>query len=159
MEKPKEFLENFAIEGLDRVSRLNFPPHRPHIDSSFYEYFVLRGIRVDRVQPGSITCSFKVPHRLTNKDGNFVPGAIATMVDELGAAVIHVEGQPMDVSIDMSINCLATAKMGDELEITSRVLGRKGNYSGTIVLIRNKATGEVVAEGRHSLFSKPASKM
>lgn len=68
MEKPKEFLENFAIEGLDRVSRLNFPPHRPHIDSSFYEYFVLRGIRVDRVQPGSITCSFKVPHRLTVRE-------------------------------------------------------------------------------------------
>lgn len=49
---------------------------------------------------------------LQNKDGNLVPGAIATMVDELGAAVIHVEGQPMDVSIDMSINYLATAKMG-----------------------------------------------
>ncbi|KAG9157791.1 hypothetical protein Leryth_025930 [Lithospermum erythrorhizon] len=40
----------------------------------------------------------------------------------------------------------------DELEITSRVLGQKGKYSGTIVLIRNKSTGEVVAEGRHSLF-------
>ncbi|KAL2486372.1 putative anion transporter 4 [Abeliophyllum distichum] len=160
MEKAKEFLEKTVkIEEFDRVSRLNFPPHRTHIDSSFYEYFVLRGIRVDRVQPGSITFSFKVPHRLTNKNGNLVPGAIATLVDELGAAVIHVEGQPMDVSIDMSISYLSTAKMGDELEITSRVLGHKGNYSGTNVLIRNKATGEVVAEGRHSLFSKPASKM
>ncbi|KAF3969846.1 hypothetical protein CMV_006404 [Castanea mollissima] len=40
----------------------------------------------------------------------------------------------------------------DELELTSRVLGRKGGYSGTVVLIKNKATGELIAEGRHSLF-------
>lgn len=47
----------------------------------------------------------------------------------------------------------------DELEITSRRLGGQGGYNGTHVLIRNKTTGEVVAEGRHSLFSIPASKM
>lgn len=33
---------------------------------------------------------------LQNKDGNLVLGAIASLVDELGAAVIHVEGRPMD---------------------------------------------------------------
>ena len=47
----------------------------------------------------------------------------------------------------------------DELELTSRVLGQKGGYSGTVVLIRNKATGELIAEGRHSLFGKHASKL
>lgn len=47
----------------------------------------------------------------------------------------------------------------DELEITARLLGRKGGYSGTLVLLRNKATGELIAEGRHSLFGRHASKM
>lgn len=47
----------------------------------------------------------------------------------------------------------------DELEITSKVLGQKGGYSGTIVLLRNKATGAVVAEGRHSLFGQHRSKL
>jgi len=47
----------------------------------------------------------------------------------------------------------------DELEITSRLLGRKGGYSGTIVLLKNKATGELIAEGRHSLFGRHNSKM
>lgn len=42
----------------------------------------------------------------------------------------------------------------DELEITSRVLGRKGAYTGTIVLLKNRRTGEMVAEGRHSMFGK-----
>ncbi|CAI9778727.1 unnamed protein product [Fraxinus pennsylvanica] len=42
----------------------------------------------------------------------------------------------------------------DELEMTSRVLDQKGNYSGTNFLTRNKATGEV-----DLLFPKPASKL
>jgi acyl-coenzyme A thioesterase 13 len=50
-------------------------------------------------------------------------------------------------------------KLQDELELTSRVLGQRGGYSRTIVLIRNKTTGEVIAEGRHSLFGKHASKL
>ena len=50
-------------------------------------------------------------------------------------------------------------KLQDELELTSRVLGQRGGYSGTVVLIRNKVTGEVIAEGRHSLFGKHASKL
>lgn len=47
----------------------------------------------------------------------------------------------------------------DELEIIGRVLGKKGGYSGTSILVKNKATGELIAEGRHSLFGKYASKM
>lgn len=47
----------------------------------------------------------------------------------------------------------------DELEIVSKLLGKKGGYSGTLVLVRNKTTGELIAEGRHSLFGKHASKM
>jgi acyl-coenzyme A thioesterase 13 len=50
-------------------------------------------------------------------------------------------------------------KLQDELEITARVLGRNGGYAGTIVLVKNKATGELIAEGRHSLFGKHNSKM
>lgn len=50
-------------------------------------------------------------------------------------------------------------KLQDELEITSRVLGQRGGYLGTIVLMRNKVTGEVIAEGRHSLFGRHASKL
>ncbi|KAI3450305.1 hypothetical protein Pfo_006970 [Paulownia fortunei] len=160
MPKAREFLEKTSTsEEADKVSRLTFPPHQAHLETSFYEYFILRGIRVDLVQPGSISCSFKVPPRLTDRNGKLAMGAIASLIDEIGAAVVHQDGQPMDVSVDMSISYISAAKMNDELEIISRCLGRLGGYAGTNVLIRNKRTGEVVAEGRHSLFSKPASKM
>ena len=47
----------------------------------------------------------------------------------------------------------------DELEVTSRLLGKIGAVSGTSVVIMKKASGEIVAEGRHSLFSKLQSKI
>ncbi|PON62797.1 Thioesterase domain containing protein [Trema orientale] len=158
MEKVKQFLEPNQEES-ELVSRLSIPSHRPGADSSFYEDFALKGIRVDRVEPGLIVCTFKVPPRLTDRNGRLASGAIANLVDEVGGAVVHTEGLPMNVSVDMSISFLSTANVNDELEITSRVLGRKGGYSGTSVLLRNKATGELIAEGRHSLFGKHASKL
>ncbi|KAK6927061.1 Thioesterase domain [Dillenia turbinata] len=154
MEKAKAFLDKLTEEEHERVSRLPFKN-----DFKFYEDFALLGMHVDLVKPGLVSCSFKVPPRLTDGNGNLASGAIANLVDEVGAAVIYVEGLPMNVSVDMSMSYLSTAKLHDELEITSRLLGRKGGYSGTLVLIKNKTTGEVIAEGRHSLFGKPASKM
>ncbi|KAK9168221.1 hypothetical protein Syun_000361 [Stephania yunnanensis] len=146
-------------EGSEYVSRLTVPPHRANVGQSFYESFTLKGIRVDKVEPGFLSCTFKVPLRLTTANGELSSGAIASLVDEIGYAVVHVEGQPMSVSVDMSISFLSTAKVNDELEISSRALGQRGRYSGTAVLLRNKSTGEVIAEGRHSLFSVLASKI
>ncbi|XP_073142080.1 uncharacterized protein [Henckelia pumila] len=156
MEKVEEFLRT-KVDG--EGSDLTFPPHRPHQESSFFEYFILRGIKIHKLQRDSFSCSFQVPPRLTDGNGNLAVGAISALVDEIGAAAIHREGLAMDVSVDMSISYLSPAKINDELEIVSRFLGNRGSYYGTSVVIRNKLTGEVVAEGRHSLFRKPASKI
>ncbi|KAG5064079.1 hypothetical protein JHK85_005262 [Glycine max] len=159
MEKVREMLRLTQQESV-AMSRLNSVPSlRAGDNSSFYEHFILSGIRVDRVQPGLVSCTFKVPSRLADRSGKLASGAIANLVDEVGGAVIHEEGLPMNVSVDMSISFLSSVRVGDELEITSRLLGRKGGYSGTIVLLKNKATGELIAEGRHSLFGRHNSKM
>ncbi|KAJ8749792.1 hypothetical protein K2173_012343 [Erythroxylum novogranatense] len=158
MEKAREFLK-LSKEESESVSDLSFHPHRIGHESSFYEEFSARGIRIDRVEPGLVTCSMKVPPRLTDRNGNLANGAIANLVDEVGATVVYVEGLPMNVSVDMCICFLSTAKVNDELEIIAKILGQKGGYKGTIVLVRNKATGELIAEGRHSMFGKHASKM
>ncbi|KAG6436772.1 hypothetical protein SASPL_101674 [Salvia splendens] len=159
MDTAREFLENItAGELADRVSQLRFAPHKPHAEPSFYEYSILRGVRVDSVRLDStLYCSFTVPARLTDITGKLSAGAIASLVDEIGAAAIHKCGKPMGVSVDMSISYISDAKMNDELVITSRCLGQRGNYHGTGVLIRNRTTGEIVAQGRHSLFSLPAT--
>ncbi|CAB4282318.1 unnamed protein product [Prunus armeniaca] len=158
MEKAKRSLELTDDES-EAVSRLAVRPHRAGAGPSLYEYFALRGIQVDRVEPGLVVCTFKVPPHLSDRSGRLANGAIANLVDEVGGAVVHVEGLPMNVSVDMCISYMSTAKLHDELEITSRVLGQRGGYSGMIVLMRNKVTGEVIAEGRHSLFGRHASKL
>ncbi|KAH1214332.1 hypothetical protein GmHk_14G042087 [Glycine max] len=102
---------------------------------------------------------------LHDKSEKLANGAIVNLVDEVGGVVIHEEGLPMNVSVDIVTidNGLISTKSNihrlDELEITSRLLGSKGGYSGTIVLLKNKATGELIAEGRHSLFGRHNSKM
>ncbi|KAK8513279.1 hypothetical protein V6N13_002027 [Hibiscus sabdariffa] len=153
MEKAKESLElNKEVES---VSRLTIHPHRVGVEGSFYEDFAVRGIRVDRVEPGFVSCTLK------DKSGNLAIGAVANLVDEVGATIVQVEGLSltMNVSVDMSISFLGTAKLNDELEIVSKVLGRRGSYAGAIVVVRNKETGELIAEGRHSLFAKQGSKL
>lgn len=86
-------------------------------------------------------------------------GAIASLVDEVGATMVYEKDVPMNVSVDMSISYLSTAKLNDDLEISAKLLGGKGAYNGTLVVLKNKATGEMIAEGRHSLFNKPRSKV
>ena len=65
MEKAREFLELSSEKESESVSRLTIHPHRVGHEPSFYEDFALRGIRVDRVEPGLVSCTFKVPRRLT----------------------------------------------------------------------------------------------
>ncbi|XP_048424842.1 acyl-coenzyme A thioesterase 13 isoform X2 [Pyrus x bretschneideri] len=152
MEKAKKRLELNSDES-ETVSRVAIPALQIG-KSSFYDAFALRGIRVERVEPGVVICSFKVPPRLIDRDGNLANGAIANLVDIVGGSLAFIPGLPMNVSVDISVSYVSTAK--DELEITSRVLGRTGGYCGTIVTFRNKSTGEIIAEGRHSLFRSNA---
>ncbi|XP_031110888.1 acyl-coenzyme A thioesterase 13-like isoform X2 [Ipomoea triloba] len=155
MEKAKESVEA-SKEEAERVLSLSFTPHRQGVDhTTFYSYFCLRGIRVDRCRPGFISCTFKVPSRLTDKNGNLGCGAIATLVDEVGCAMRYVEGLPFNVTVAISITYLSTAKLHDELEITGRVLGNMGNYFGTSIVVKNKASGEIIADGRTSLYRNP----
>lgn len=91
---------------------------------------------------------------MQDRAGNLATGAIANLIDIVGNALIYKVQQPMNVSVNMSISYLSSAKLDDELEVTSRLLGRTGAVSGTSIIIKNKASGEIVAEGRHSLFSR-----
>ncbi|KAK9755735.1 hypothetical protein RND81_01G046500 [Saponaria officinalis] len=157
MERAKMMLE-LSKDEAEKVSKISVNPHKPHIEMSFYEDFSVRGIRVDRVQPGIVVCSFTVPPRLLDMNGNLSSGAIANLVDEVGYSVIREEGLPMSVSVTMSISYVSTAKVDDELEVMGRLLGQKGSIFGTIVSFKNKASGKTIAEGRHTLF-RHASKI
>ncbi|CAN6696102.1 unnamed protein product [Malus baccata var. baccata] len=148
MENAKKSVE-LTEDELEAFSRLVLP--EPQTGECIYNHFAITGIRVDRVEPGFVACTLKVPPRLTDRAGNLANGAIANLVDLVGASV-HFRGLPMNVSVDISISYLSKAKLGDELEITSKSLGQRGRYSGVSILMRNKATGEMIAEVALSWF-------
>jgi hypothetical protein len=64
--KAKEILQRkLNQQESEALSRLNSVPSiRPGDNSSFYEHFALTGIKVEKVQPGFVSCSFIVPPRL-----------------------------------------------------------------------------------------------
>ncbi|KAJ0580804.1 putative HotDog domain superfamily, acyl-coenzyme A thioesterase 13 [Helianthus annuus] len=111
MEKrTREYLQ-VTDEHSDRVAGINTSPLRPELSYCFYDDLALKGIRVDQLQPGSISCSFTIPPRLTDRNGDLANGAIATFVDLIGGALLHEMDVPMKVSVDMSISYLSTAKI------------------------------------------------
>nr|XP_043635349.1 uncharacterized protein LOC122606574 [Erigeron canadensis] len=159
MEKnTREYLK-VTQQDTEWITRLNISPRQNEYSDTFYDYFSLKGIRVDTLQPGSIACSFTVPSRLTDRNGDLAVGAIANIVDAIGGAMAYENDAPMKFSVDMSISYLSKAKLNDEMEISAKLIGGKGGYAGTLVVLKNKLTGEIIAEGRHSLFCNPASKL
>lgn len=146
-QKVKKFLELSEQES-ETVSGVAVPELRLD-EAPIYNLFALRGIRVNRVGPGFVSCNFKVPLRLlvsvkykflrTNyldrsslffvyenffflnfwwvlfyfqdRDGNLANGAIANLVDIVGSCVVYVTGLPMNVTVEMSISYLSTAKL------------------------------------------------
>lgn len=64
MDKAREAL-TVGEEDSRVLTELEVRPHRAGDDASFYEGFALRGLRVESISPGYLSCSFKVPPRLT----------------------------------------------------------------------------------------------
>nr|GMD69295.1 acyl-coenzyme A thioesterase 13-like [Ipomoea batatas] len=65
-----------------------------------------------------------------DKNGNLGSGAIATLVDEVGCATVYVEGLPFNVTVDITINYVSTAKL--DILIVFIALSNFGCYCDTL---------------------------
>eukprot|EP01018_Ginkgo_biloba_P001700 Gb_24973 [translate_table: standard] len=124
--------------------------------SNIHESFVLRGLRIQQIHHGRVFCIFKVPRRLTDKSGAWHLGALTSLVDNVGAAAIMSCDLPIKVSVDWNISYISAAKVDDEIEIDAQVLGHRGGLSTVVVELRNKATGELVAQSRQWMHNYAA---
>uniref|UniRef100_A0A7N0V2W3 Acyl-coenzyme A thioesterase 13 n=1 Tax=Kalanchoe fedtschenkoi TaxID=63787 RepID=A0A7N0V2W3_KALFE len=126
----------------------------------FFDQFMLGGMKVDKLEPGRLICSMKVPARLVSGGGFLQGGATATMVDLVGSLAMFTTGVTVaGVSVEINLSYLDAAFEGEEVEIEARVL-RVGKAVGVVsVEIRKKRTGKIVAQGRHTLYLAVASKL
>ncbi|CAH8391838.1 unnamed protein product [Eruca vesicaria subsp. sativa] len=126
----------------------------------FIERFVTKGIKVDLIETGRIICSMKVQPHLLNA-GNFLHGgATATLVDLIGSAVIFTTGVTSSgVSVEINVSYLDSAFLDEEIEIEAKAL-RVGKAIAVVsVELRKKKNGKLIAQGRHTKYLAPRSKL
>ncbi|KAI3845673.1 hypothetical protein MKX03_006653 [Papaver bracteatum] len=87
------------------------------------------------VQKGVIQYNFIVPKSLSDGDGNWHVGVIATLIDIVGASAVHTTHANIHVSVDFNVSYFSTVKVQDEVEIEAKVLGHKVNLSPVMVVI------------------------
>ncbi|KAI3832874.1 hypothetical protein MKW92_002056 [Papaver armeniacum] len=103
--------------------------------SSEIETQPVRNLYAIHVQNGLIQCNFIVPESLSDGDGRWHVGAIATLIDTIGACAAHTTHGNINVSVDFNISYFSSAKI-------------KGNLSSVVVVIKKKQNDDLVAIGK-----------
>ncbi|KAJ8640810.1 hypothetical protein MRB53_017504 [Persea americana] len=117
------------------------------------EPLALSGIEVIRAERGRFLCKFVVPRHLTDKEGNWHPGAIAALIDAVGTATVLSYMEQGQVSIDFEISYFSRARTNDEVEIDAKVYVNQGKITTMIAEIKKKESGEMLALGRQWMAS------
>ncbi|XP_063155057.1 acyl-coenzyme A thioesterase 13 isoform X2 [Candoia aspera] len=113
----------------------------------------LREMKVISASPGKVVCEMKVEEQHTNRGGTLHGGLTATLVDIVStAALLHTERGAPGVSVDMNISYMSSAKIGEEILITAEVLKQGKTLGFANVNLTNKATGRLIAQGRHTKY-------
>ncbi|KVI08016.1 Phenylacetic acid degradation-related domain-containing protein [Cynara cardunculus var. scolymus] len=88
-------------------------------------------------------------------------GATAALVDVVGSSVILTfdRASTTGVSVEINVSYLDAAYVGDEIEIEAKAL-RVGKAVAVVsVEFRNKKTGKIIAQGRHTKYLAVSSKL
>ncbi|XP_077228814.1 uncharacterized protein LOC143861770 isoform X2 [Tasmannia lanceolata] len=141
----KNWLENLANGGARQVKDLGDGKPR---EFKALDAVALKGLQILRAEKGLLFCKFVVPNHLSDKDGNWSAGAIATLIDDVGSLTVFSFFNQIKVSVDFVISYFSTVKINEEVEIEAKVLGPQGKLSSMMVEIRKKVTGELVALGK-----------
>ncbi|CAL5361343.1 unnamed protein product [Camellia sinensis] len=75
------------------------------------EALTLEGIQIEHAEKGLVRCKFIIPRHLSDRDGNWHVGAIAVLIDDVGAAAICSAVGHIQVSVNLSISYHSTAKI------------------------------------------------
>ncbi|KAK6264092.1 hypothetical protein QUC31_012218 [Theobroma cacao] len=113
----------------------------------------LDGLRITHAQKGFIRCNFVVSNRASGVDGNWHVGAIATLMDVVGAVAVYSVAHRVITSVDFSISYYSTAKIHEQVEVDAKVMANKGRLTQVMVEVRRKGNGELIASGKQWMAS------
>ncbi|XP_061359341.1 uncharacterized protein LOC133303448 [Gastrolobium bilobum] len=113
-----------------------------------FEAITTKGIRLLEARKGFLHCSFIVPNTVSDENGNWHVGAIATLIDIIGSLAIYSFFPRFSVSVDFCISFYSTAKIQEEVELEAKVVGKKERLTSVVVEVRKKENGEIIALGK-----------
>ncbi|XP_065868303.1 uncharacterized protein [Euphorbia lathyris] len=122
-------------------------------ESHELEALSLHGLQILEARQGYILCNFVVSNRISDETGNWQVGALATLIDDVGATAIYSLVGHIKVSLDFSISYFSPAKIHEEVEIEAKVIGEKGKLMFVLIEVRKKESGELVALGKQWMAS------
>ncbi|XP_059119233.1 acyl-coenzyme A thioesterase 13 [Peromyscus eremicus] len=112
---------------------------------------VLEKVTFVSAAPEKLVCEMKVEEQHTNKLGTLHGGLTATLIDSISTvALMCTERGVPGVSVDLNITYMSPAKMGEEIVITAHILKQGKTLAFASVDLTNKATGKLIAQGRHT---------
>ncbi|CAJ1083483.1 acyl-coenzyme A thioesterase 13 [Xyrichtys novacula] len=112
---------------------------------------VLSKVNILSASPGKVVCEMRVEEEHTNRGGTLHGGMTATLVDVISTvAIMNSERGAPGVSVDMNITYMSAAKMGEDVLITAQVLKQGRTLAFASVDFTSKATGKMIAQGRHT---------
>lgn len=91
---------------------------------------------------------------MQDQDGNWQVGAIATLIDGLGALTVHSFTGNSKASVDLTISFYSSAKIQEEAEIEAKVVGGMGKLTSLLVEVKRKSNRELIALGKNWMTSK-----
>ncbi|KAI9181364.1 hypothetical protein LWI28_014262 [Acer negundo] len=139
--------ESLAQKTVIRLSKLS----KGELGHGF-ESLTITNIQIVEIRHGFLRCLFTVPSTVTDKDGNWHAGAVATLIDTVGATAVYSAAGYVHVSVDFTISFYSTAKIQEEVEIVAKVVGYRGELPCVEVEIRRKGNGELIALGRQWMY-------
>uniref|UniRef100_A0A8C8T026 Acyl-coenzyme A thioesterase 13 n=2 Tax=Peromyscus maniculatus bairdii TaxID=230844 RepID=A0A8C8T026_PERMB len=112
---------------------------------------VLEKVTLVSAAPEKVVCEMKVEEQHANKFGTLHGGLTATLIDSISTvALMCTERGAPGVSVDMNITYMSPAKIGEEIVITAHILKQGKTLAFASVDLTNKATGKLIAQGRHT---------
>lgn len=112
---------------------------------------VLNKVNILSAVPGKMVCEMQVGEEHTNRMGTLHGGMTATLVDVISTmAIMNSDRGVPGVSVDMNITYLNAAKVGEDVLITAQVLKQGKSLAFATVDLTSKATGKLLAQGRHT---------
>ncbi|PPS06992.1 hypothetical protein GOBAR_AA13648 [Gossypium barbadense] len=114
---------------------------------------VLQGLRVTHAEKDFMRFDFVVPNTVSDVDGNWHVGALASLLDLIGIVTIYSFVNRVISTVDFSASYYSTTKIQEHVEIESKVTANRGKLLHVVIEVRRKGNGEVIAVGKQWMAS------